>query len=110
MFVLSLIAALAGTPLRLAEAADDMARSVAEFGVGDALGVPDGGVGDDSGATIKSDNTHARAISVCVENSPAACVRATGISWSILERRTARTARFVSDVARRLAQVQCFLC
>jgi hypothetical protein len=55
MFVLSLIAVLAGTPLRLAEAADDLARSLAETDNGVNLEQVDGGVGDDSGATIKPD-------------------------------------------------------
>jgi hypothetical protein len=110
MFALSLIAALAGTPLRLAEAAYDMAREVAELGVGDGLEVPDGGVGDDSGATIKSDITHAPVTSTCVDNVPAAFTFAAGTSRSILERPSARTARFASGVPRVLAQLQCFLC
>lgn len=57
MFLLSLIAALAATPLRLAEAAHDYADAVAESGVGGDLDAPDGGVGDDSGATIKAEKT-----------------------------------------------------
>jgi hypothetical protein len=54
MFLLSLIAALSGTPLRQAEAADDLARSIAGLGGGHTIEVVDGGVGDDSGATIKA--------------------------------------------------------
>lgn len=45
----SLLAALTGTPLRHAEAADDLARSLAESVYNANLEVPDGGVGDDSG-------------------------------------------------------------
>lgn len=52
MFLLCLIAALAGSPLRQAEAAGDLARSVAELEGGDVIGTIDGGVGDDAGETI----------------------------------------------------------
>jgi hypothetical protein len=52
MFAIGLIAALSGTPLRQAEAASDFARSLAELGEGQVIEMLDGGVGDDSGATI----------------------------------------------------------
>ncbi len=52
MFLLCLTAALAGTPLRQAEAAGDLARSLAELDGGDLVEEVDGGVGDDSGETI----------------------------------------------------------
>ena len=55
MFLLSLSAALAGTPLRQAEAAGDFARSVAEIGLTSVLDDVDGGVGDDPGDTLKAD-------------------------------------------------------
>ena len=47
MFLLCLIAALSGTPLRQAEAADDFARTFGECGQSDVLHTVDGGVGDD---------------------------------------------------------------
>lgn len=47
--MLSLIAALTGTPLRQAEAAADLSRSLAVLFESANLGTPDGGVGDDSG-------------------------------------------------------------
>ncbi|MDR3639674.1 MAG: hypothetical protein P4L84_38090 [Isosphaeraceae bacterium] len=47
-----LIAALAGTPLRQAEAADDLASSLAELAGGHVVEMIDGGVGDDSGETV----------------------------------------------------------
>jgi hypothetical protein len=47
MFLLCLIAALSGTPLRQAEAADDFARSIGEPGHADVIETIDGGVGDD---------------------------------------------------------------
>jgi hypothetical protein len=52
MFLLCLIAALAGSPLRQAEAAGDLARSLAEMEGGDVIEAVDGRVGDDSGETI----------------------------------------------------------
>jgi hypothetical protein len=51
MLLLCLIAALAGTPLRQAEAAGDLARSLAEMG-GGVVEEVDGGVGDDAGEAI----------------------------------------------------------
>ena len=53
MFLLRMVAALAGTPLRISEAAHDLGRALAEDGDQGVVEVPDGGVGDDSGATIK---------------------------------------------------------
>jgi hypothetical protein len=52
MALLCLIAALAGSPLRQAEAAGDLARSLAELHGGDVIEGIDGGVGDDAGETI----------------------------------------------------------
>jgi hypothetical protein len=52
MFLLCLIAALAGSPLRQAEAAGDLARSLAELDGGDVIEELDGGVGDDAGETV----------------------------------------------------------
>jgi hypothetical protein len=52
MFLVCLIAALTGSPLRQAEAARDLARSLAELEGGDVIEVVDGGVGDDAGETI----------------------------------------------------------
>jgi hypothetical protein len=54
MVLLSRIAALAGTPMRLAEAADDIACSLAELGGGGVVEIPNGGVGDDPEAAIKT--------------------------------------------------------
>jgi hypothetical protein len=51
---LSLIAALSGPLLRQAEGADDLIRSLSELGCPPLLEEADGGVGDDSGATILS--------------------------------------------------------
>lgn len=47
--LMTLIAALTGTPLRQAEAADDFCRSMIELLQPANIEIPDGGVGDDSG-------------------------------------------------------------
>jgi hypothetical protein len=47
--LMTLIAALTGTPLRQAEAADDFCRSMIELLQSANIEIPDGGVGDDSG-------------------------------------------------------------
>ena len=49
-----LLATLSGPFLREAEGADDLARSLAELGRGVLVEEVDGGIGDDSGATILS--------------------------------------------------------
>jgi hypothetical protein len=49
MIVLGLLAAIGGTPLRLVEAADDLARALADLDEPDDLEPSDPGVGDDSG-------------------------------------------------------------
>lgn len=48
MFPIALIAALSGTPLRQAEAAHDLARTIAELDRGSLVEEADGGVGDDA--------------------------------------------------------------
>lgn len=48
-FLLSMLAAFAGAPLRQAEAASDLARSLAEFVQPADVEAGDGGVGDDAG-------------------------------------------------------------
>jgi hypothetical protein len=47
--ILCLLAALTGTPLRQAEAADDLSRALAKLCEPAHIETPDGGVGDDSG-------------------------------------------------------------
>jgi hypothetical protein len=57
--LLSLIAALTGMPLRQAEAAADLSRSLVEVLQPPGLEVPDGGVGDDSGdATLSGSHVN----------------------------------------------------
>jgi hypothetical protein len=52
MRLLCLLAALAGSPLRQAEAAEDFAHSLGELGQAYSIEEKDGGVGDDLGSTI----------------------------------------------------------
>ena len=54
MLLLSLVAVLGGSPLRLMEAADDLVRELEELQDRPNLEEVDGGIGDDSGAAIKS--------------------------------------------------------
>ena len=56
--LLSLIAALAGTPLRQAEAAHDWAAALSDLGKDNLLAEIDGGIGDDPGDTIRADVAH----------------------------------------------------
>jgi hypothetical protein len=56
--LMTLIAAVTGTPLRQAEAADDLCRSLMKFFQPASLEMPDGGVGDDSGVgTLSSSHS-----------------------------------------------------
>jgi hypothetical protein len=52
MTLLCLLAALSAAPLRHAEAASDLARSLDRLGMGHVIEVIDGGVGDDAGETV----------------------------------------------------------
>jgi hypothetical protein len=52
MRLLCLLTALAGSPLRQAEAAEDFAHSLGELGQAYSIEEKDGGVGDDQGSTI----------------------------------------------------------
>jgi hypothetical protein len=47
--LMTVVAALTGTPLRQAEAAVDLCRSLFESRQSASIEIPDGGVGDDSG-------------------------------------------------------------
>jgi hypothetical protein len=56
--LLALLVVFSGTPMRLAEAADDLARCLAGPEVGGEFEVVDGGVGDDPVETIRADPAH----------------------------------------------------
>ena len=67
-FLFSLLAALSGTPLRQAEAANDLARTLAEFSHAADIEAPDGGVGDDSGVmTLSASHASSGETTACVD-------------------------------------------
>lgn len=109
LFLLSLIAALTGTPLRQAEAAHDFVCSLAELDGGDIIEEIDGGVGDDSGATIQRVVAHTQMILSVTEALP------TLIGSGPVPRRPFPAGRsnttFPSRLppSNRLALLQCFL-
>jgi hypothetical protein len=111
MFLLCLIAAISGTPLRQAEAASDLARSLEEPVPGDDILVPDGGVGDDSDATIKAENHDVRgSIALVAHFLPAhlsVLLPAHG-QWPF-DRPSIPPPRATSSQSLRLARLQCFL-
>ena len=112
MFLLSLIAAVSATPLRLAEAAHDFAASVAELGADGVLGAPDGGVGDDSDATIKGETTDAPSPDAgpTVSPHPVDFLRAFTPFASVHHRPAPGLPRPLRSLTGRLAALQCFLC
>jgi hypothetical protein len=109
MFLLSLLAALAGTPLRQAEAADDLARSLAEVGCGDVLEEADGGVGDDAGDTIKADASPAPLLLATADALPATFALAAPGPGLILPGPTDRSHAPPASSTRRHALLQRFL-
>ncbi len=111
MFALCLIAALSGTPLRQAEAASDFARSLEDANRGDEIEVPDGGVGDDSGATIKAETTGASSVITLSADIPGVVSNLPVLfSWHLSNRPDRRPPRCDAALSARLACLQCFLC
>jgi hypothetical protein len=114
MFLFCLIAALSGTPLRQAEAASDFVRSHGESGQGHVIEMIDGGVGDDSGATIleATGDPHALAATMLLAAADAFLIPLLpALSLpNIDDRRWAgRLASLPAASARRHAWFQCFL-
>jgi hypothetical protein len=71
LFFLCVIAALAGTPLRQAEAAHDFVCALDELDRDVTITEPDGRVGYDSGATIKAEVTLASVVLATADSRPA---------------------------------------
>jgi hypothetical protein len=110
MVLLSLLAALAGTPLREVEAANDLVGTIAELGGDSVIEMTDGGVGDDSDATIRAKPTQVPAMNLFFVDlllSPGPM--AASPSRSLPCRVDGSPSRTWS-LARRLALLQCFLC
>jgi hypothetical protein len=110
MVLLSLIAALAGTPMRLAEAADDIACSLAELGGGGVVEIPDGGVGDDPEAAIRADVRHLAYTFADADGLSGCPILAPPFPPRILRPQAGRPTRPAVSLPRRLALLQCFLC
>jgi hypothetical protein len=110
MVLLSLIAALAGTPMRLAEAANDIVCSLAELGGGDVVEIPDGGVGDDPEAAIKADVRHIPLTIADADGFWGCLILASPVPPRIHRPRADRPTRPAESLPRRLAMLQCFLC
>lgn len=116
MFLLCLIAALSGTPLRQAEAANDFVRLFGEFGQGqkNVLETIDGGVGDDLEASIlkAGGDTHSLPATLLLAmadvhfTSP---IRASSLPNIGDRRRTDLLGLLPASSARRCAWLQCFL-
>ena len=114
MFLLCLIAALSGTPLRQAEAADDFARAFGECGQGDALHTVDGGVGDDKEVSILKAGGDTQSLPATILLSTADFNFASLLPASFLPKFGGRRHADVSGLlpvssARRFAWLQCFL-
>jgi hypothetical protein len=114
MFLLCLIAALSGTPLRQAEAASDFIRSVSEIGEGDVIETIDGGVGDDQELSIVKSGSDSGS------RAPMILAALNGVHvtplFPIPHRRAADDQRFVNPSQsrftipnQRFAWLQCFL-
>ena len=108
LFVLSLLAAFSATPLRLVEAAHDLACTIAELDDGSVIEPTDGGVGDDSDATIKANPTDAPMALPVAAVSPRDLFPVAPAS-QILRRPADPPPRPPSSHVRRLAMLQCFL-
>ncbi len=113
MFLLCLIAALSGAPLRQAEAASDLARSLDELGDGNIIETIDGGVGDDKEASIlKAGDAHALAAAISPEMADVDLASPTSVSSLAMigGRRPADVRGFLpASTARRIAWLQCYL-
>lgn len=68
--LITMLAALTGTPLRQAEAAADFCRSMFESRETTNIEIPDGGVGDDSGVGTLSGTSAATLVDPFVSAAP----------------------------------------
>ncbi len=110
MFLLALIAALGGTPLRIAEAADDLARSLAELGASAGMEVTDGGVGDDSDASVKVDKTDLSVTLAFADNLSAFLVLPGFLPGRDLWRSANGRTKPTTSSSESRAWLQCFRC
>jgi len=114
MFLLCLIAALSGTPLRQAEAASDFARSLGELRQGTLFETIDGGVGDDQEESIlkAGGDTHSLAATILLEITVVDFTPSVSVSSlpKIGGRRHGDELGLLpASSSRRMAWLQCFL-
>jgi hypothetical protein len=114
MLLFCLTAAVSGTPLRQAEAADDFARAFAQLGQGH-LEATDGGVGDDADVGVLKAGSHTPALRgmVPLPTAPAFltphlsdCLSATGFRNRNTLERAGTLSRYFTQ---RHVWLQCFL-
>jgi hypothetical protein len=116
MVLLSLIVALTGTPLRLMEAAGDLARSLEELGEegeddGWDIEQADGGVGDDSGEALRADVAHAPDLAATGDLTLSPPDLMIARTWTCARRERGNPARApAGPPSRRCARLQCFRC
>ena len=91
--LLCLLAALSGTPLRQAEAADDLSRALVKFLQPASIETPDGGVGDDSCVGTLRPANH---VQVSLDRGPA--------SWTVASLSLLIPPHFAQHDARRWRQ------
>jgi hypothetical protein len=111
IFVLSMFAALSGTPLRQAEAWNDLARSLAELDCPDEANLEevDGGVGDDAGDAIRAIDDHAPVLLAISEALPVPLNLTPSLPSSFRFIRTERMPPPRAGLPQRLALLQRFL-
>ncbi len=109
LFLLSLLAALSATPLRLAEAAHDFACTWAEEEEGADLEAPDDGVADDSDATIRAEITQAPVSCAALDLLPVPPSADLPPAWDAALAPEDPPPRPVASLPQRLARLQNFL-
>jgi hypothetical protein len=110
MLILSLTAILAGTPLRLAEAADDLEQSLSESAFESGIEVADGGVGDDSGVSIRSAVFESPGASGSFNLMPTLFTLVALPSKPVIEVTVSPPSQHWQSLLRRHLLLLCFLC
>jgi hypothetical protein len=113
MFVMCLIATLSGTPLRQAEAAGDFARFVADLEGCPDIDDIDGGVGDDSGATILNARSDSQSLqpmmTLPLTDSVQLLLRVKSPTGTTSQLATDRVAMLSVGSVQKHAWLECFL-
>ena len=108
--LLGLILAFSGTPFRLAEAASDFARSASGVNKVGSIAEVDGGVGDDSGETVRA-NAESPPIAEAPDGLPPWLAPASHIPVSLQPRADLPSSRPPGPLGLRLhVLIRRFLC